>query len=399
MTIGWPGLAVSPIEGAFSRATASERNAGLDALRAAMVLLVVFHHAAVTYSGVGSWFYLEAAPAGSLTHKLFTILLATDQAYFMGLLFLLAGYFTPQSLDRHGTPGYIKERLTRLGIPLLVFGFLIGPMTIALAQTAKGHAFLPTLVLVWGRHPFESGPLWFVLALLIFSAVYLAWRRLAPAASDRAPSRFPSNLTLTVAALVTGAVAFALRLVWPVGTTVFNLQLGYFASYVVLFAAGCIGARSRWLDHVPARQRRTWLIVMAISLAVLAVKMLLEAPGVASQAGAPVTHAESSEGGWSVSAALYAFWEPLVAWGAILGLVHLFRRLFPKLGPTWTALARRSYTIFIIHPPVLVAVALAVRDVPAPPLVKFAITGTAACLACFWIAGGLLRIPGVRRVL
>src|ERR1700735_291013 len=35
------------------------RNAGIDALRASLTLLVVFHHAAVTYGGEGSWFYVE----------------------------------------------------------------------------------------------------------------------------------------------------------------------------------------------------------------------------------------------------------------------------------------------------------------------------------------------------
>jgi hypothetical protein len=38
---------------------ATSRNAGIDALRASLTLLVVFHHAAVTYGGEGSWFYVE----------------------------------------------------------------------------------------------------------------------------------------------------------------------------------------------------------------------------------------------------------------------------------------------------------------------------------------------------
>ncbi len=56
------------------------------------------------------------------------------------------------------------------------------------------------------------------------------------------PAAFPSNATLALAAVGTGAAAFLLRLQWPTGTTLLHLQLGYFASYVVLFAAGCRGA-------------------------------------------------------------------------------------------------------------------------------------------------------------
>ena len=397
MTVRWSGLSMSPIEAALSPSPVAQRNAGLDALRAATVLLVVVHHAAVTYSAAGSWFYLEAAPPGSVATKLMTLLCAVDQSYFMGLLFLLAGYFTPGAIERHGVRGYVKERLVRLGVPLLVFGFLIGPLTIALAQTANGRSFLPTLLSVWRRLGFESGPLWFVIALLIFTAAFLAWRSLAPRnAVNPEPRPFPSNAMLLAAALVTGAGAFALRLAWPVGTTVFNLQLGFFASYIVLFAAGCIGARSQWLSRVPAHQRRLWLIVAAIGVAFAAFKMLSASPGASPHPGAA---AASPLGGWNAPAAMYAFWEPLVAWGAILGLTHLFQRRFAKLGPIWTALARRSYAIYVIHPPVLVAIALAWRDVPAPPLVKFAVTAALACVACFWLAGGLLRIPGFNRVL
>jgi hypothetical protein len=36
---------------------AVSRNAGIDALQASVILLVVFHHAAITYGAVGSWFY------------------------------------------------------------------------------------------------------------------------------------------------------------------------------------------------------------------------------------------------------------------------------------------------------------------------------------------------------
>ena len=376
---------------------AAPRSAGLDALRATMVLLVVFHHAAITYGAAGGWYYREVPTDGSLQTRLLILLCAVDQAYFMGLLFLLAGYFTPASLARHGVLGYAKERLLRLGAPLLVFGLLIGPITIALAQTASNRPFLGTLLHLWGRGAFSAGPLWFAFALLIFSFVFIAWRtvrsRLSAEPLAFEPRPFPSNLMLLVAALATGAAAFGLRLVWPVGTTITSdLQLGYFASYIVLFAAGCIGASSQWLDHIPGRQRRLWLTVAWLAVAFFFVGIVLR-PGSGSAAR------DNSLGGWHVAAAIYAFWEPLVAWGFIMGLVRAFQRRLRKLNATWAALARRSYAIYIIHPPVLVGVALAWRDVPAPPLVKFAVTGAAACLVCFFVAGQLLRAPGLDKVL
>lgn len=371
------------------------REPGLDALRAAATLLVLFHHTAITYGAIGGWFYREVPTNGTLGTKLLTFFCTVNQAYFMGLFFLLAGYFTPSALARHGVWSYVQTRILRLGAPLVVFGFVIGPFTIALAQTAQGRPFAATLVRLWERGTFEIGPLWFAEALLIFSLAFLVWRgftsRLIADSHSEKPYAFPANWVIGSAALLTGAAAFALRLTWPVGTQVSDLQLGYFASYVVLFAAGCIGASGHWLSDVPESQRRMWLRLAWRTLPVLPVVVLL-APHVSVLRGDP-------SGGWNVQAAVYAFWEPLVAWGFMMALLQAFGRRFSKPSPAWRALARRAYAIYVIHPPVLVGIALAWRDVPAPSLLKFALTGIATCLACFWIAGLLLRVPVISKIL
>jgi hypothetical protein len=54
----------APTSGA-TKAGGSERNGGIDALRAAVTLLVVFHHTALTYGTIGSWYYREIAPSES----------------------------------------------------------------------------------------------------------------------------------------------------------------------------------------------------------------------------------------------------------------------------------------------------------------------------------------------
>jgi peptidoglycan/LPS O-acetylase OafA/YrhL len=45
--------------------------------------------------------------------------------------------------------------------------------------------------------------------------------------------------------------------------------------------------------------------------------------------------------------------------GVIMGLLHVFTRQFETAGRVWRSLSRRAYAIYIIHPPVLVAIALA----------------------------------------
>ena len=366
------------------------RNGGIDALRAAVTLLVVFHHTAITYGAIGGWYYREIEPSTKSLGGILLILFCTiNQAWFMGLFFLLAGYYTPASYDRHGPAGFARERLLRLGIPLLVYFFLLHPLTVALAQTAKGKSFIRVFDYEWMHGKFEPGPLWFAEALLIFAGLWILWRVMVKPRKASAPP-FPSDTALLVAALGTGAAAFLLRLIWPVGVNVAFLQLGYFASYIVLFFAGCTAADGRRLEQIPDDQKRIWLRVAWVALPLLPILAVL---------GSHISWlAGHGEGGWNAQALAYAFWEPFVAWGFILGLLAFFQRRFAVLTGIWPSLARRAYLIYIIHPPILVGTALAWREIAAPALVKFVVTGSVACALCYFAAGLILRIPKAERI-
>lgn len=366
------------------------RNAGFDALRGSLTLLVVMHHAAITYGAIGSWFYREVPTDRSLSSTLFVYFCTVNQAFFMGFFFLLAGYLTPAAIERHGPRRYLIDRFKRLGLPLLFFGWILGPITIAIAQTARGHSFIDTLTRLLRTGTFENGPLWFAQALLLFDCASVVWMIARPSGQlqpeqENKPRPWPASAALLGAALATGAGAVALRVFWPVGVSVWGLQLGYFASYVVLFVFGFVAARPAWLELLPRQQVRRWWLVACLTLPTLPIVYFL---------GRVLPELRGPTLGY-----VYAFWEPLVAWGVILKLLYEFQRRFTVLNGVRKALARRAYTIFIIHPPVLVAVALAWRNVSANALVKFAVTGTLSCALCFFIAGLLLRLPALRKLL
>jgi peptidoglycan/LPS O-acetylase OafA/YrhL len=76
----------------------------------------------------------------------------------------------------------------------------------------------------------------------------------------------------------------------------------------------------------------------------------------------------------------------------------IFRRYMNRPLGLWTWLNRRSYAVYIIHPVVLVGIALLLREWAAPALVKSAVNGTLAFTSCWMLADFLVRVPGLRRI-
>ena len=161
----------------------AQRDLYIDRLRTVMTVMVILHHAAITYGAPGGWFWTELKPSAAPSSVLLTLFVSTNQAYFMGVFFLLAGYFTPASLERKGYARFIADRFLRLGVPLLAFGLILGPATVGIVNLAQGYGFWSAISYLWRHKEFINGPLWFAQALLIFSLVERAVRlAISPAA-------------------------------------------------------------------------------------------------------------------------------------------------------------------------------------------------------------------------
>jgi hypothetical protein len=383
------GNSIPPHSSPMPAAPPAQRLFFLDQFRAFITLLVVFHHTAITYGGAGSWYYKEVV--GNLGHGItaaaLTLFCAVNQAWFMGAFFLIAGYFTPGSFDRKGVPQFFRDRAIRLGIPLLVFGYVLDALTNAIAEMAGGHPFLANFANRLLELRYRPGPLWFVQSLLLFTLAYAGWRTLRPAIPPDARP-LPSRQALLFSALGVGATSFAVRLLMPVGQEFWHMQLGYFPSYVALFATGCVAARHSWLARIDAKYMRFWWRIALIALPILP----LAALGYRA-----LTHLHLSvDGGFNGGALLYAMWEPFVAWGTILALLWYFRT---QVKPDrFRNLVRRAYAIYCFHPPIVVGISVALRAWGAPDAIKFLTVGTLSCVALYFVCGLLLRIPFLSRV-
>jgi Acyltransferase family len=360
----------------------------IDRLRVLLTGLVIFHHTAITYGGSGGWFYRERATDGSVTSQLLTLFCAVNQSFFMGMFFLLAGLYVPQALERKGVRTYLKERLVRLGLPVLAFGLFLGPLTVMLARLGDASRSAP----IFEKLPlFVLGPLWFPWALLLFSIGYVLHRAILPKTPPRVQLTMSSNAAWMLAALGVGLAALLLRQWVPVGQSVLGLQLGYFASYVFLFLLGCAAVSRGWIESLRWPQARLWLIISLVTTPLLPVALSL--------AGRISAATQNFSGGFNIASLAYAFWEPLVAWGFIAALLVTFRQRFNLANSRWDRWGRQAYGAFVVHAPFTVALSVALSGWSAPALAKFLLVGTLSVVASFLVSGMLLRLKWAQRVL
>ncbi|MDD4776427.1 MAG: acyltransferase family protein [Syntrophomonas sp.] len=372
----------------------------MDNIRWLMIVLVVMVHAAVTYSNLGHWYYREPVELDPPTFLFFGIFLSFTQAYFMGLLFLIAGYFVPDSFDRKGPAKFLRDRAVRLGIPTLIYMLFINPGINYYLLAFQWQGPRPPLgqaymnYILRGAILSGSGPMWFALALLIFSAAYAAYRLLTGSRMSPKPEpALPGHLHVAGLILLIAVGAFAIRLVQPIGTSVMNMQLCYFSSYIVLFIVGIQARQNNWLMRIPRSFALSWFkAALAGGTAFWLAIMILG--GMASGDLSPIW------GGWRWQSAAFALWEAFFAVGACLGIIAMFREHFNCRGRLTGPLSDSSFSVYLFHPPILILICLALRNLAWHPLIKFALCSALALPLCF-LAGYFIfrRIPLLKRVL
>jgi glucan biosynthesis protein C len=363
----------------------------LDNLRVYLTILVIFHHAAIAYGGVGDWLVVDPA-VDDISPIFLTFFTAVNQTYFMSAFFLLAGYFTPSSFEKKGGGVFIKDRLIRLGVPLLVYSTVIVNINIYLSDMYLRHEpFSPILV-------YSPGHLWFLQALIIFVVIYVVYRTFA----DRNPSkkwfqysqdRFPSNRVLILSVILLAVLTFVVRLKFPVGVWFAGLQLGHFVHYIFSFFVGILAQRGDWFNRLDRRQAGEWGIVSIITVFLFFPIVIL---------GGVLENPENLSmflGGIHWQAFVTAVWDTILFVGIAVFLLYFFREHFNKAGSLLRAMAENVYTVYIIHQTVLFGMNIIFLSINIPTILKFFIVGLITVPLCFFLSALIRKIPYAKRVL
>ncbi len=375
----------------------AERSTGarlvhLDNLKWVLIAAVIVSHAATAYAAIGGWLYSEPSLSPA-TKAIFSVLTEAGDLFALGTFMLIAGLLTPTSLAHKGYAQFIRGRLLRLGVPVLVTVALVTPGVVWLIVATTGYQLTPAAFAQWQLRWLEPGPMWFPAVLLFFALCYAGWRSVRPSRKPNEGEPLRMRHLLLAAALI-AVLTFAVRFAFPVGSQQpLEAHLWQWPQLAVLFAFGALAGERGWLAARPSAliRRFCWVVAPATLASLFAIVMGLGAD-VKSASGMAVF-----SGGWHWQAAIAAVAEGLVAVAGSLALIDLFSRVGTWRGRLARALGRDSYTAFFLQLPVLVALELAIRRFSWPGEVKLAVTAAAGIAVCFGVASLIRRAVSAAR--
>jgi surface polysaccharide O-acyltransferase-like enzyme len=114
--------------------------------------------------------------------------------------------------------------------------------------------------------------------------------------------------------------------------------------------------------------------------------------------GALEGNTDAYAGGLTWQSFAYSTWEEFICVGMIIILLVWFREKFNRQGALTKAMSDSTYTVYFIHAPVLVFLALALKDIELYPLLKWALVSPIAIFLCFVIAFFLRKLPLLRNI-
>lgn len=370
-TLSIPIAAAARIEPA-----GGERLHALDAVRGfALLLGIVFHSTMSFFNGPQQmWFIVDKDPSTTLT-LLFYVL----HIFRMTMFFFIAGFFAHLLYHRRGERAFIRDRLRRIGLPLLV-GW---PLLIALIV---GCFIWGAWVMNGGKLPDGPPPadpnapplafplthLWFLYVLLWLYTLTLLVRRLVErfdtnsrirARLDRlvgAIVRNPLGILLLAVPTCVSLMALGQWLPWlgiPTPDSSLLPNIAAFTTFGGSFAFGWFVHRQ---THLLRIYEARWPLHLVIALAATV--------GCIAYIGVTAT---PEVGKHDLATCGYAAGYALAVWSWSFAIIGLALRYLADYSAVRRYVADASYWLYLIHVPIVFALQIVLSQLPWPGLLKF----------------------------
>ncbi len=330
----------------------------LDAVRAYALLLGVILHATMSFFPGPRVWLVDDTDSGVLASIAFYIIHMLRMLTF----FLIAGFVARLSFDKLGAGAFFKDRLRRIGVPLV-----IGWPILFVALMAAAGMLKPALDSVsLARFPLIH--LWFLYLLAIFYvAVALIHPLLARLGWLTRLLMHPGAIVLLAAPLCLGLYLHPWWVMWfgvPTPDQSLLPNLPSVAGYGIAFAFGWLAQRH---SEALALWERRWPLYLLLACACTGYCM--------AQVGMTPLLMPAPQGQLKL---IYAASYSLGAWSWALALIGMAQRFLNGPSRVRRYLADASYWIYLVHLPLVVALQALVAQLAWPWYLKLLLILAAA---------------------
>lgn len=313
------------------------RNAYIDNLKLVLTFLVIAHHASQAYGPTGgAWVYTD--PGNSVMWL--RNFMAVNASFFMGLFFLISGFFIPRSYEGRTTAAFLLQKLKRLMIPVIFILTVVVPAYFYLAMTFRGDNTADFITFYFktyygdGLMSYEHG--WYMVHLFLYSIIYALFLLIF----RKKEIPFFENINmfhiLGLGALI-GGISYLVRLVSPVDTWIdifgiIGMEPAHLPQYALLFTFGIISYRKGYFTSI---SKRTGLISLSLGSGMVIIIYMSNLSFMSTIMPAI----------WSI----WAIYESFMSVFLCIGLIVFFREYCQSSNSFFKKAAQNAFGAYVIH--------------------------------------------------
>ena len=337
----------------------------MDAMRSVLMLLGVVLHSARPYDST-DWPVKDAQ-----TNVILDGLTWTVHLFRMPAFFVVAGFFAMFLLFRRPAAFFLRERMARVGIPLLATLLSVNVLQswyLGRSETATLSEFVERVLIPYWWSGGLIGHLWFLVCLAVYFLIVATFaptmRRMAARQDAGASTRdtaFTFYLMLVTAILARLALGAVSKLAaGKLDLVIFGLaSTSVILFYLPFFAVGAVlCARPKMLDRFA---RHDLSVIVPGLCAALVVYLTQGHEDIATKS-------------------LHIVSRSLLVWMTIRVVFSLFRRWANAPSRSFRYLSDASYSIYLFHHLVVVVVASMLLPVAIDAWAKFLIVLSSASI-------------------
>ncbi|MBN2609926.1 MAG: acyltransferase family protein [Bacteroidales bacterium] len=388
-----------------------------DNLRFVIIVFVVFLHSVYAYVKIGNvWPVVDSGGTGDVLNFILLRLNAFLDGFIMPTLFFIAGYFVSGSIKRYGAVKFLRKKLTRLGIPLVLLSIFFIPVIIYISLFSKSLLDNTTYLTAWLQYiktafdfsvkselynntvflqNFSPLHLWFLSLLLIFYILYVLIYSLKMDLPDRDHRIYNKKYFLPVVLIFilinTAAMFFSLQFFelgqWLIIAPFIMFQPDRVIFYFTLFLLGIYAFKAGWFrDRMYPGRLYIWILVLFVTM----IGNIAFGNAIYQKLNSP-----------QLLRLGFAFFRSLYCMTSVLLYSRFAYRFLNSNNVFHRNLAENSYYIYLLHFVFVVLFQLLFRYVTCiPQLVELGLVTSMTVITCFVISKYIIRKnPGVSVVL